>query len=88
MDKSLIKIQGNDANAMLGDVESLWLKRFKKYCSDYEYDYVCSWWLRLEYEHEGITTSKINYILSKLVAKGILKKETTRSYTKFSLNFA
>ena len=76
------------AKPLLGDVESLWLERFKKYCSDYKYDYVCSWWLRCEYEHEGVTTPKINYILSKLVAKGILKKETTRSYTKFSLNIA
>ena len=60
----------------------------RKYLSDYKHDYVCSWWLRCEYQHEGITTPKINYILSKLVAKGILKKETTRSYTKFSLNLA
>ena len=77
-----------NSNAMLGEVEVLWLERLKKYLSDYKYDYVCSWWLRIEYEHEGITTPKINYILSKLVVKGILKKETTRSYTKFSLNLA
>ena len=76
------------AKPMLGEVEVLWLERLQKYLSDYKYDYVCSWWLRLEYEHENITTTKINYILSKLVAKGILKKETTRSYTKFSLNLA
>ena len=77
-----------NSNAMLGEVEVLWLERLKKYLSDYKYDYVYSWWLRCEYQHEGITTPKINYILSKLVAKGILKKETTRSYTKFSLNLA
>ena len=81
-------LTSNDAKPMLGEVESLWLERLKKYLSDYKCDYVCSWWLRLEYEYEGITTPKINYILSKLVAKGILKKETTRSYTKFSLNLA
>ena len=69
----------------LSELEQLWLDRLKKYLGDYKYDYVCSWWLRCEYQHEGITTAKINYILSKLVAKGILKKETTRSYTKFSL---
>ena len=81
-------IQSHSINTVLGEVESLWLERLKKYLSDYKCDYVCSWWLRLEYEYEGITTPKINYILSKLVAKGILKKETTRSYTKFSLNLA
>lgn len=70
----------------LSELEQLWLDRLKKYLGDYKYDYVCSWWLRCEYQHEGITTAKINYILSKLVAKGILKKETTRSYTKFSLD--
>jgi len=75
------------AKPMLGDVESLWLGRLKKYLSDYKYDYVYSWWLRCEYQHEGITTPKINAILSKLVAKGILKKEKTGSYTKFSLNY-
>lgn len=71
---------------LLSEAETLWLHRFKKYLSDYKYDYVCSWWLQLEYRYEDITTPKINYILSKLVAKGILKKETTHSYTKFSLN--
>ena len=81
-------IQSHSRNTVLGEVESLWLERLKKYLSDYECDYVCSWWLRIEYEHEDIRTSKINYILSKIVAKGILKKETTRSYTKFSLNLA
>ena len=69
----------------LSEIEAKWLDRLKKYEAEHRYGYVCSWWLRLEYEHEGegITTTKINYILSKLVAKGILKKETTRSYTKF-----
>jgi hypothetical protein len=81
------------AKPMLGDVElsaleTKWLDRLKKYLTDYKYEYVCSWWLRCEYEQEGITTPKINYILSKLVTKGILKKETTRSCTKFSLNIA
>lgn len=84
---------GNFAKSFLVEVElsaleTKWLDRFKKYLSDYKEEYVCSWWLRLEYEHEGITTPKINFILSKLVAKGILKKETNRSYTKFSLNIA
>ena len=70
---------------VLSEIENKWLDRLKKYEVEHKYGYVCSWWLRLEYEHEGegITTTKINYILSKLVAKGILKKETTRSYTKF-----
>jgi len=75
----------NDANAMLGEVELLWLDRLKKYMFDYKKDCVCSWWLRIEYKKEGLTTSKINYILSKLVSKGILRKETTSSYTNFFL---
>lgn len=87
-DNSVETEVGNSTKPLLGEVENLWLNRLKKYLTDYKYDYVCSWWLRCEYEHEGITTPKINYILSKLVAKGILKKETTRSYTKFSLNLA
>lgn len=65
--------------------ETLWLSRLKYYMKLNNVEYVISWWLRYEYQHEGITTAKINYILSKLVAKGILKKETTRSYTKFTL---
>ena len=94
MENSLFENEnGNFAKPVLGDVElsaleTKWLDRLKKYLSDYKYEYVCSWWLRCEYESEGITTPKINYILSKLVTKGILKKETTRSYTKFSLNIA
>lgn len=68
----------------LCELEKKWLDRLQKYMSDYKHDYVCSWWLRLEYEHEGITTPKINYILSKLTKRGILKKETARSYTKFT----
>lgn len=82
-----------EASPMLGDVvlseiEQKWFDRLKMYLQAHEYDYACSWWLRLEYKNEGITTTKINYVLSKLAAKGILKKETTRSYTKFSLNIA
>ncbi len=69
----------------LSEVEALWLGRMKKYMIDNNYTYVCSWWLRCEYGHELISTYRINYVLSKLVAKGILKKETTRSYTKFTL---
>lgn len=70
----------------LSEVETLWLTRLKKYLVDYKCDYVCSWWLRCEYQQEGVTTPKINYILSKLVSKGVLQKETTRSYTKFRIN--
>ena len=68
--------------AQLSEIETKWLDRLRKYENKHN-GYVCSWWLRLEYENEGITTSQINYILSKLVAKGILKKVTSRSYTKF-----
>ena len=70
----------------LSEIESKWLDRFNQYLSEYNCNYVCSWWLRKKYYYEGITTPKINYILSKLVSKGILKKESTRSYTKFMIN--
>lgn len=69
----------------LSEVEALWLDRVKKDMADTGYKYVISWHLRCTYGHELISTYRINYILSKLVAKGILKKETTRSYTKFTL---
>jgi hypothetical protein len=72
------------ATKPLSELEELWLGRVKKYMADTGYPYVISWWLRCEYAHELISTYKINYILSKLAAKGILKKETTRSYTKFT----
>lgn len=75
-------------NKDLSELEKLWLERLKYYLATRNsFDFVCSWWLRLEYEEtEKITTTKINRILSKLVTKNILKKETTRSYTKFYLN--
>jgi hypothetical protein len=69
----------------LSDTEKKWMHRLAKYMNDFGVDYVCSWWLRIEYGSEGITTPKINYILSKLVDKGILKKETSKSWTKFSV---
>jgi hypothetical protein len=69
----------------LTELESKWLDRMNKCMNAYGYGYVCSWWLRVEYDHEGISTAKINYILTKLVGKGVLNKETSRSYTKFSL---
>ena len=75
----------NNIKIELTGIEHIWLERVKKYMITHEYDFVCSWWLRIEYSSENITTTKINNILTKLVNKGILKKETTRSYTKFSL---
>ena len=46
---------------------------------------MCSWWLRIEYDDEQVTTSQINYYLNKSVLKGILKIEKNKSYTKFYL---
>ena len=66
--------------------EKLWLERLKKYYKDYKCNYgVCSWWLRLEYDDDQVTTSQINYYLNKSVLKGILKIEKNKSYTKFYL---
>lgn len=67
--------------------EQLWLQRLKDYKEKNNEEGVCSWWLRLAYvnvEHEA-TTSQINYYLDKSVKKGILRKETTKSYTKYYL---
>lgn len=73
----------------LNHKESIWYYRVKKYIEDYQEDsnYVCSWWLRIEHENDSnpLSTSQINYILSKVAEKGWLTKETTKSYTKFTL---
>ncbi|MEC5157076.1 hypothetical protein [Chryseobacterium sp. MP_3.2] len=71
----------------LSEKESLWLERVKKYLITYDDDYLCSWWLRLEYKNdtEPLSTPQINYILRKLVTRGLLKMQTNKSYTRFSL---
>ncbi|MCL1692040.1 hypothetical protein CMU85_18150 [Elizabethkingia anophelis] len=67
--------------------EQLWLQRLKDYKEKNNEEGVCSWWLRLQYENDEspATTSQINYYLDKSVKKGILRKETTKSYTKYYL---
>jgi len=67
--------------------ENLWLQRFKDYLKTYKDEYgIPSWWLRLEHEHEdNSTTTMINYYLDKSVKKGLLEKETTKSYSKYFL---
>lgn len=68
------------------DKESLWLNRLRKYIEGNKdhgpKSQVCTWWLRLEYDNKTSTT-QINYWLNKSVAKGILGKKATRSYTKY-----
>ncbi|ATL45440.1 hypothetical protein CQS02_20110 [Elizabethkingia miricola] len=67
--------------------EQLWLQRLKDYKEKNKEVGVCSWWLRLKHENDEhpATTSQINYYLHKSVKKGILRKETTKSYTKYYL---
>jgi len=67
------------------ELEEIWLNRLKVYAEQHNCDGVCSWWLRIEYEdlEKNVTTSKINYYLQKSVAKGLLRMEKTRSYTKY-----
>ncbi|MCT4228702.1 hypothetical protein HZP39_04210 [Elizabethkingia anophelis] len=67
--------------------EHLWLQRLKDYKEKNNEEGVCSWRLRLQYENDEFpaSTSQINYYLDKSVKKGILKKETTKSYTKYYL---
>lgn len=43
------------------------------------------WWLRLDYDEENLTMSKINYWLTKLVKKGLLMKKTAKSHTQYFL---
>ncbi|AQX00459.1 hypothetical protein [Elizabethkingia anophelis] len=67
--------------------EQLWLQRLKDYKEKNNEEGVCSWWLRLAYENDEFpaTTSQINYYLDKSVKKWILRKESTKSYTKYYL---
>lgn len=64
-----------------------WFERFKKYLEVYKGNYVCSWWMRLEYENDEkpASTAMINYYLDKCVAKGLLTKESNPSHTKYFL---
>ena len=65
----------------LTETERLWYDRVLEDMKTSKENYTISWWLRSMY---GTKTSKINYILTKLVNKGLLTKETTRSYSKYT----
>lgn len=38
----------------ISEIEQKWFDRLKLYLHSHKCDYACSWWLRLEYENEGI----------------------------------
>lgn len=57
-----------------------WLRAFHEYCLKTSRRYVITWHLSKEINEP---TPKINYHLSKLAAKGFLKKETDVYCTKF-----
>lgn len=74
-------------SAALSAEEKKWYDRVKEKIASSDYGYYCSWWLRLDYEDSepNLTTSKINYWLTKLVKKGLLTKKTAKSHTQYSL---
>ena len=67
--------------------EQKWYDRLKKAIEEEKSPNYCSWWLRIDYEkiEPNITTSKINYWLTKCVKKGYLKKNAFKSFTNYSL---
>lgn len=73
-------------NVVLSDKEKFWYERLKEYSKRHGDKEITSWWLRLEYETDisPLNTKQINYILSKLSAKGLLVKTTTSQSTRFS----
>jgi len=72
-------------SAALSTEEQKWYDRAKTKILSSEHGYYCSWWLRLDYDEENLTTSKINYWLTKLVKKGLLTKKTAKSHTLYFL---
>lgn len=65
-------------------MEQLWYERAKAAIIKNGGFYL-SWWLRLDYKSENITTTKINYWLNKSVKKGILRKDACKYFTKYYL---
>ena len=86
-DKMLIDIssaqmpQNPMLSAALSYSEKFWFGRFIVHCRKNERRYAVTWHMRLELT--GFTTAQINYGLSKLVKKGLLKKEANKYCTKF-----
>jgi hypothetical protein len=74
-------------NNELSEQELKWYDRFKLQITASKKEYYCSWWLRLDYESqdEGLTTSKVNYWLNKLVKKGYLAKKSEHTHTSYWL---
>lgn len=60
--------------------EKKWFDIFNSYCKKTDRRYVVTWQMRLEL---NISTKKLNNHLSKLTAKGLLKKEIGHNCTKF-----
>ena len=63
--------------------EDEWLQLITKQINESGEDYIATWWVRLS---TGIPTVTLNYHLSKLSNKGLLRKETNRCCTKFFLS--
>ncbi len=65
--------------------EKLWFDRLKKAIIDGKGHYYVSWWLRLDYESEKVSTATINYWLTKLVKRGLVEKVASKYCTKYYL---
>lgn len=85
-----VSLEQNGLLSALSPEESKWYERIKNKLFLSKRDYYCSWWLRCDYEDEEkkLTTTKINYWLTKLVKKGYLTKRSEKSYTAYYLTDA
>ena len=74
-------------SAALSTEERKWYDRIKLHILSSKREYYCSWWLRLDYEdvEKDLSTTKINYWLTKLVKKRYLNKKTAKTHTQYSL---
>lgn len=66
--------------AKLSAKEKEFLTIFENHCLQVRRKWAITWHISAKTK---IPTSKINYYLSKLATKGILKKETDKHFTKF-----
>jgi len=77
---------GIQCGAIVGTLtptEKLWYDRVLDDMKLSKQNYTISWWLRSIY---GTKTSKINYILNKVVNKGLLKKRNNSQLYKIHFN--
>lgn len=62
--------------------EKFWYDTLKTKMQEQGIDYYISWWLSKDI---GVKTARVNYWLTKLVDKGLLRKETSCYCSKYFL---